>query len=404
MSRRACEEEGIHSTSPMMIRLRSFVVVLIGFLIGCSSGPALRDDVQITPDELLAGAGLDLSEAPPDLVPETTVLSLSPEMRQFLEENVDRKASGSLKVYQLAHAIISDETFGLEYDDTTRTASEAFRIRRGNCLSFSNMFVAMAREVGIEVHFQEVEIPPDWTFKHDAYLLNRHVNILADLGRNRKQVVDFNIEDFRASYDMRSISDRRALAHFYNNKGVESLQKGDLAAAFLNLRRAIVECDRGFSPAWTSLGTLYLRHKLPAHAEAAYLQALEVDRLDLVAMSNLVALYAAQGDPQRAGLYRNKVESHRNQNPYYRFHVAREAFFARDYDAAIDNLKYAVRKRPDEDQFSFLLGLVYLQKGDEQAARRWMARAEEAAASEALKRNYSSKMDLLLSASRDAPK
>ena len=49
------------------------------------------------------------------------------------------------------------------YDEITRTASETFRARRGNCLSFSNMFVAMARDVGLDVQFQEVEIPPDWT-------------------------------------------------------------------------------------------------------------------------------------------------------------------------------------------------------------------------------------------------
>lgn len=384
--------------------IRFSVAVLISVGIGCSTGLTLRNDVRITPEELLAGTALGLVEEPPDLVPEMAVLSLSSEMRRFLETNVDRRAGSTFKLHQLVYAIINKATFGLEYDDTTRTASETFRVRRGNCLSFSNLFVAMAREVGLNVHYQEVDIPPDWRFKHDAYVLNRHVNIFVDLGGNGKQVVDFNVGDFRVSYDMRRISDRRALAHFYNNKGVESLQRGDTAAAFSNFRRAIMDNDRRFSPAWTSLGTLYLRQKLPTYAEAAYLQALVVDRLDLVAMSNLVALYTRQGDPQRASLYHNKVVSHRKQNPYYRFHLAREAFFAQDYDAAIGHLKYAVRKRPNEDQFSFLLGLTYLQKGDQRAAKRWMTRAEEVAASDALKRNYSSKMDLLLSAPNASPR
>lgn len=379
--------------------LRICIVALMSLGIGCSSVESLRSEVDISLEELLIGAPFESADQSVDLVKQEAVLSLSPEMLQFLSNHVDRNAGSSLKVQQLAYAIISRGTFGLEYDDTTRTASETFRVRRGNCLSFSNMFFAMAREVGLKVSFQEVDIPPDWTFKEETYLLNRHVNITVNLGRHAPQVVDFNIEDFRFSFDMRAISENRALAHFYNNKGVERLHRGDSAGAFRYFRKAIVDCDRKFSPAWTSLGTLYLREELPAQAEAAYLQALEVDRLDLVAMSNLVALYTAQGDHQRAARYRNKVTSHRKQNPYYRFHLAREAFFAQDYDTAIGHLKYGIRKRPFEDQFAFLLGLVYLQQGDERLARRWMARAEQLAASEALKRNYSSKMDLLLSGS-----
>ena len=379
--------------------LRTCTALLMSLGIGCSTVESLRSDVDISLDELLAGAPFVSADQSADLINQEEVLSLSPEMLQFLSNHVDRNAGSSLKVQQLAYAVINRGTFGLEYDDTTRTASDTFRVRRGNCLSFSNMFFAMAREVGLKVSFQEVDIPPDWTFKEETYLLNRHVNIRVNLGRHAPQVVDFNIDDFRFTFDMRVISEKRALAHFFNNKGVERLHRGDSAGAFRYFRRAIIDCDRRFSPAWTSLGTLYLREQFPAYAEAAYLHALEVDRVDLVAMSNLVALYSTQGDHQRAARYRNKVISHRKQNPYYRFHLAREAFFTQDYDAAIDHLKYGIRKRPFEDQFAFLLGLVYLQKGDEKLARRWMDRAEELAASDALKRNYSSKMDLLLSGS-----
>ncbi len=43
---------------------------------------------------------------------------------------------------------------------------------------------------------------------------------------------------------------------------------------------AIVEHDSDFSPAWANLGTLFRRNGLPYHAEAAYLEALEIDRLN----------------------------------------------------------------------------------------------------------------------------
>ena len=60
------------------------------------------------------------------------------------------------------------------------------------------------------------------------------------------------------------------------------------------------------------------------------------------------------------------------RNPYYRFDLARRAFLERDYDAAISNLEFAIRKKEWEDSFYFLLGLSYLQKGDEKRARKWL--------------------------------
>jgi Flp pilus assembly protein TadD len=242
-----------------------------------------------------------------------------------------------------------------------------------------------------------VDVPPDWSFKDDAFVLNRHVNVLVDLGREGEHVVDFNMDDFRTTYDRRAIPDARALAHFYNNLAVERMQAGDTAAALIYFRRATVH-DPRFSPAWTNLGILHLRKGHPDYAEAAYLQALKADGGDLVAMSNLANLYERQGDQERAALYRNRVADHRERNPYYRFQLAREAFLAQDYDLAIRHLNYAVRKKKNEDQFCFLMGLSYAKKGDEPAARRWLTRAREVAATDALKRRYSSKIDILLSA------
>jgi Flp pilus assembly protein TadD len=339
----------------------------------------------------------------PALVDEAAVLAVSAEMQGFLDAHVARRADRVARLRQLAYAIVDEGRFGLKYDETTRTASETFRTRRGNCLSFSNLFVAMARRAGLDADFQEVDVPPDWSFKDDTFVLNRHVDVRVDLGKDGEHVVDFNMDDFRTTYDRRRISDARALAHFYNNMGVERMQAGDAASALLYFRRATGH-DPLFSPAWTNLGILYLRRGHPDHAEAAYLQALKADGADLVAMSNLASLYEGRGDQERAAHYRSRVTDHRQRNPYYRLQLAREAFLAQDYDGAIRHLNYAIRSKKNEDQFYYLLGLSHLKKGNEQAARRWLSRAEEVAATDALKRRYSSKIDVLLSASPDRDK
>jgi Flp pilus assembly protein TadD len=213
------------------------------------------------------------------------------------------------------------------------------------------------------------------------------------------KVVDFNIADFQADYDMRVVSDERALAHFFNNLGAQLMQDGDMTAAFYAIRRAITENDRSFAPAWDSLGTLYRRKGFSYHAEAAFLQALEIDKSDLTAMSNLTSLYDRRGEPKLAARYRNKVTSYRMRNPYYRFQLARAAYHLEDYELAIDHLKFALRKGREEDRFCALLSLVYLKMGDEEKSRRWMARAEEYAETDQMKGVYSSKIDRLMSAS-----
>jgi Flp pilus assembly protein TadD len=408
---------GEHSNLPPAMWVRTALVCIVTLLPGCASAPARSDRAGIPVDELLAGRPLGLMQAPVTLVDAHEVLTLSPEMRAFLDQRVTDGAGSSAKLRQLVSAIMRKGDFRLEYDETTRTASETFLARRGNCLSFSNLFVALARQVGLNASFQEVDTPPDWSFRDDTFVLNRHVNVVVAMDRGigaqerlgslvrsgaseGEHVVDFNMDDFRTTYDRRRISDQRALAHYYNNVGVERMQAGDTASALAYFREAI-DNDRSFSPAWTNLGILYMRNGHPAHAEAAQLQALNADPRDLVALSNLASLYELQGDRERAAAYRKRAADHRNRNPYYRFQHARAAFQAEDYDAAIRHLNGAIRQKKNEDQFYFLLGLSYLKKGDPRAARRWLSRAEEVAATDVLKRRYASKLDILLPPPQD---
>ncbi len=353
----------------------------------------------ITQGDLLSGRLLGATENSTTEITGKMVLEPSPEMREFLKVNVNPGATDVFKLEQLIDAIMGDSTFGLEYVEDTSTAAETFDLKTGNCLSFSAMFVSLARGVGLQAEFQEVDIPPDWSMRKDVYVLNRHVNVNVDLGPAGIHVVDFNISDFKSTYKMEIVSDKRAIAHFFNNLGVERMQEGELVGAVSFFRRAITDGDGRFSPAWTNLGSIYRREGYFDYAEAAYLQALKTDKKDAVAMSNLVRLYEKMGDAKKAEIYQKRVEEHRMNNPYYRFGLAREAFFDRDYETAIDHLKHAIRRHKDDDEFYFLLGLCYLMKGDEQEARRWTAKAEEVAATDQERRRYSTKIETLMAAS-----
>ena len=379
----------------MRIRNSCFVSFFIIVVLPACAGPTIAPgSSSLSAEALLAAKPLTGNTDLPE-VNDVDVLAMDQEMLRFLDEHVNRERGSTLRLHDLLYAIITEGSFGLEYDEITRTAQETFEARLGNCLSFTNLFVAMAREVGLKVTYQEVEIPPSWSMEGNTYALTRHVNVFVDLGPGGSKEVDFNIDDFQSNYDRRLISDERALAHYYTNVGAEHLQKSDLLEALRYFRKAIASDDT-FAPVWSNLGALYSQAGHFDYAEAAYLRSLQINPREPVAMSNLGQLYEYLGQTELADWYNEQSNRHRMRNPYYRYHLARTAFLAEDYETAIGHLKYSIKKNKDEDTFYILLGLSYLQKGDESAARRWLEKAERMAQDEGLKRNYHKKLKRLL--------
>jgi len=369
----------------------------ITMLSSCATVPENASSLEnnnVTASMVLNASPLLEGQEPEDLS-QIDILELTPGMITFLNNHVGDEDNRYARLRLLLFAVIGEGQFDLVYDDSTRTAMETFRDQRGNCLSFTNMFVAMARYVNLDASYQEVKIPPDWSVSGHSFLFSQHVNVFIDLENDDPRVVDFNMAEFNVNYERRVISDQRARAHYFSNMGVEHMLAGDTALAFANFTESIGE-DKSYSPAWVNLGILYRREGYPDYAEAAYLKAVEIDRLNLVAMSNLSSLYYEQGHTDLAEQYRGQVESHRMRNPYYRYQAAQEDFVNGDYDAAIDNLKYAVRERKNEDSFYMLMSLSYLMKGDREAAQHWMKKAEEVAEQAADKHKYNSKYELLM--------
>lgn len=366
--------------------------LLPALVAGCTA-PLPASSTRITPEQLLEGRPLTGGVEPGPL-PDVAILALDEDMRRFVAERVPATGSDSWRLRQLLQSLLEDEHYAIEYQERTYTAAETFHLRRANCLAFTNLFVALAREAGLTVHFQEVDVPPDWSQAGGLLVQNRHMNTLVDVGPRSEQIVDFNMADFRASYERRVISDERARAHYYSNVAAERLEAGELLPALQNFRKALA-ADAGFVPAWINLGSLYQRAGQPAWAEAAWLHALDLAPREFVAMSNLERLFRATGRPAEADEFRDRLYRHRQQNPYYRYEQAREAFAARDYAAAIGHLRFAIDRKANEDRFYALLGLAYLRRGDAASGQRWIARAEELAGDESLKQAYHSKLELL---------
>jgi tetratricopeptide (TPR) repeat protein len=356
-------------------------------LAGCSSVPRPPmapsvDDITLLQGEVFPGAANQLMPSAED------VFGLSPDMIRFLDENVGGKTD-ERAFSELVHAM---DIFGIRqlvYDNRTLTASETFEQRRGNCLAFTNMFLVMARQAGLNARFQEVSIPPDWVKQGELQVLRRHVNVYIHLtGKGKSldgkgdRVVDFDTEGVPSESTETVIGDSRALAHFYNNWAVESLEAGNLDLAFAYARKALSDGDPEFAPAWGLIGVLYRRADRLDLAEASHLRALHAEPSDTVAMSNLQRLYKTQGRTELSEYYKAQVLAHRLKNPYFRMAKAQEAYQAGDYRTAVGHLKKAISMKDDESDFYFLLRDSYYKMGDLAKARKYHDKAHKVLAAQ----------------------
>lgn len=401
---------------------RQIIAILILVLLSSCATQGVKQGM--TPEKsvsagmILDASPLDPGEAGGANLADFDMLEMTPEMVAFLDEKVKTVDSHNEQLRRLAWAIMRSGEFSLVYDDSTGTARETFAKRRGNCMAFTNMFIAMSRHLGLDARYQEVDVPPTWSMSGESLLYSQHINVFIDLKNGRKREVDFNMYDFDHEMETRIISDRRAAAHYFNNVGAEYMLDGETAQAFTYFRQSLLRDDQ-YAPAWINMGILHRRGGLPAYAEVAYLQALgldksnldamtrsardigwmasHVDASSLLAMSNLASLYEEQGRSDLAEPYFDKVHSHRMKNPYYRFQMADQAFEEGDYESAIKDLKYAIRRNRGEDEFYYLLSLSYLMDGDREEALEWMQKAEDIAQLNSEKERYSHKLDLLQS-------
>lgn len=372
---------------------------LLLLLAACAAQPPVSHQLDISRQQLLDGSlfaaapasgvrRADISDVRTEAV---DMLAVNDDMRAFLRAHVPDDASDRRKVELILAAILGDG-LNLNYNNfKTFTAMEAFYTREGNCMSFTNLFVALAREAGVDARFQEVETPPVWAEQGETWLYNLHINALVNF-TGFEQIVDFNLESYNNTFHRQVLDDEEALARYHNNMGVHWMTEQDYLAAFQHFRQAI-ELRDSTGYFWTNLATLYRRAGDPQAAEKAYLVAVDIDQ-EPIALSNLSRLYARRGDEETAAYYRNRVQLFRRKNPYYLFHLAEQAYAQNDYDTAAQLLRTAIRRNKHDHEFYRLMGLTHLKLGNVSAAQRDFSKAAVLAQGEERER-YNHKVEML---------
>jgi tetratricopeptide (TPR) repeat protein len=333
---------------------------------------------EISDEELLSGKALDPSFAVSmPVISIDDAFALDDEMQEFVRQIREFGGDSSAKVNRLLQAMKQRGLFSLEYNEAlTRTVSGTFHERRGNCLSFTMLFIALARESGLHARYQLVDVPPQWNLDSDLIVIANHVNAVIDSRTDKDLVVDFNKTSFHGDFVTHRVDDAYAAALFYTNLGAEAMLRRDYPQSFTLLREA-VHTRADVAPPWVNLGVLYGRQGLYEYAEAAYLRALQIAPQERSALANLAGIYEALGDSQRAAEYRDRVRRYQDINPYYHYARAQKAYHDNQYEDTLAELRRAIRLRGDESVFYALQGQALTALGREDDAVKSFARASE---------------------------
>ncbi len=282
----------------------------------------------------------------------------TPEIRDAAREASSGKLTRARKVHAIIEAIFDDRG-GFQYSRRqTLPASEAFEQRSGNCLSLVNLFVAMARSVGVPAVFVEVTDFESYHRTGGQVFLSTHIVGGVWDGRSL-ETVDFlpgSPKTYR-SFDV--VSDRRATAHFYNAIGVEALIRKDHGTAREYLERALAS-DPDFLPAWNNLGVLERRSGHPEAAVMAYESALSRDAEYIPSIESLGNLQDAMGNGEEAERLRLLAFELKTRNPFYLVSRALDLLESEKPEEAYDLLRRAHRLGPELPEVYLLLGRVAL--------------------------------------------
>jgi tetratricopeptide (TPR) repeat protein len=346
-------------------------------LTGCASSDG-APGFAVSPERWRVGVarrGVDPAEVP-------NPMAITPEM-----EAAARFLSGagmhSEQLERLRAALQDKREYAIEYERlSTFSAADAFEKRRGNCVSFTNLFIALGRSLGIQL--QAALVSSRGSSEREGNLIvtyNHMVAVYVVGGGRAMRVYDFYGIAEEQGPQLTLLDDYAVAAIRSSNDGIARLNEGDTADAVRDLEIAVK-----LAP---SLGSLHANLALARWraddvpgAFAALARGLAVEPGSPPLLQNLAALYVKEGKPAEARAALDALNV-RHASPYALIVRGDLDLRAGDVKAAIRNYRTAASLEPRLAEPWLAIARAELSRGRPEASRK--------AAKKALKRDPTSR-------------
>jgi Flp pilus assembly protein TadD len=371
---------------------------------------------------LLAGCATTAPVAPPptalfndalfgpsrEVIDTAHMFDMSPEMRAYAEREIKRGAHSGTVQQRLFEALYSKGGLKIDYDSSqTRIASETFNAKAGNCMSLVIMTGAFAKDLGLQVQFQNVRVEESWSRTAGFYISASHVNVNLERRRVDSMIsnssdlkggltIDFLPPDEVVGHRTTPITEDTLTAMYINNRAAEALTRNELDAAYAWAREGARRYPE-FTNTFNTLGVIYLRHGNLDLAERTLTYAMERDPKGTIAMGNLVPVLRARGKAVEADALSARLVALDPHPAFQYFDLGVAAMNKGDYRTARDNFAKEVRRAPYYHEFHFWLALASYRLGEIKAADEQLELAVEMSTTRSDRSRYSSKLEHLRS-------
>jgi predicted negative regulator of RcsB-dependent stress response len=308
---------------------------------------------------------------------------IDPEIREMALKVTDGMKGDREKTHALVSAIIGKTGLSISYDShSNKTAQEVFRAGKGNCLAYTNLFVGMAREVGLKAVYVDVVTIEKISKEAEVIVNNGHITAGVYYGP-QLVMIDFTRTPEREYGGFKVIDDLEAIANYYNNQGflfgyfTQKQDSFDPLEEELKMYRMALEVFPDFHRARNNLGVALKRRGLIDQAIGEYKRAIQIDPNFAEAHSNLASAYYALGRTEEAIKEFEIAARAAGSNAYFYHHLGIIQYQQGEYRKAIEEFKKALSKKKDLADAMYYLGECFLALKDKAAAIRHYERTLE---------------------------
>ncbi len=297
---------------------------------------------------------------------------ITPELRLALEQRIRQAPSERSKINEVLRFIFED--LDLAYSLTpTRNAVQTYESQKGNCLSFVNLFIGVAREQGLNPFYVEVTDYQKWNHREGMVVSQGHI-VGGMYLEGELKPYDFLPYRAKSYRDFKPIDDLTAVAHFYNNLGAEALMAGDLPTALEHLEVATGIAPQ-FEKGLNNMGVALARGKQYDKALEWYQKGLAIDPENPMLLTNLTRLYQQTGRAKEADELLTRLEASNESNPFFFVYQGEMALSRGEHEKAIAYMTRALRQDSELPEVHIGFVKVYVALGDLDKAKHHLERA-----------------------------
>ncbi|MBC7602260.1 MAG: hypothetical protein H7255_06305, partial [Ramlibacter sp.] len=351
-----------------MLRSMLVVTACAAILAGCASAPQEPERIPWRDSAFSYRPGtVEVSRE--------ELFRLDPELERSVFNPPPDQLSPSQKLKHLMAVIFGPGAKQFNYmAGHSTTASQTWRLGRGDCLSLTVLTYAVGRAMGMPAQMQEVSTPVLFDRRGQFDFVNQHVNVkfrrahkvLTEDAEARDVVIDFE-PDFVSPRPGRPLTEDGIYARYLNNIGTEHLALGERELAYAHYKAAIL-ADPAYAASYANLALLYRQSSLMAEAEQLLRRSMALEAeadVPLLALQQMLNEQGREGESRR---YESVLQTRQSRDPYYWINVGVQALQTGDHRKAIRALEQARDMTGNFREVHAFLALAYWRAGEQARA------------------------------------